>query len=342
MKIIIKASIILLSILLTFSCNKSDGQYYEIKGYSQGGTYHIIYNEVDSSSKKISESPEQIHKLIEKKLQDCDFAFSGYNKASLLTQINDNKTTKVNAIFEDIFNQSKEVYDETKGHFDPSAAPLFNVWGFGFSNEQNVSQAMIDSIENFVGMDKAEIVNGHIIKNDSRFQLNFNAIAQGYTCDYIGLALDSLGIKDYLVEVGMEILCKGKNASDKDWNIGVDAPIDSNMQAGAELQNVIDITDCGIVTSGNYRKFRMIDGKKYAHTIDPTTGYPVRHNLLSATVVAKTSALADAYATYCMVIGLEKSKTFLNSRTDLEGYLIYDKDGEFKTYFTKGLSTKIK
>ena len=159
-------------------------------------------------------------------------------------------------------------------------------------------------------------------------QLNFNAIAQGYTCDVVADLLDSLEVRNYLVEVGMEIVCKGVNASGREWSIGIDAPVDGSQTAGENIQKIVYLTDCGITTSGNYRKFYIINGKKYAHSINPVTGYPVQQDLLSATVICNDTvrggALSDAYATYCMVLGKEKAAEFISSRPDLRGYLIYD------------------
>ena len=167
--------------------------------------------------------------------------------------------------------------------------------------------------------------------------LNFNAVAQGYSCDVVARYLYSIGVKDMMVDIG-EIFCDGKNPSGLQWTIGVDKPVDGNDQPGAQIQGIFSIPEGphGVVTSGNYRKFYVKDGKKYAHTIDPRTGYPVNHTLLSATIIAADAMTADAYATYCMVIGLEASKEFLASRPDLSGYLVYDDDGVFATWCSEG------
>ena len=164
--------------------------------------------------------------------------------------------------------------------------------------------------------------------------LNFNAIAQGYSCDKVAEYLYSIGVKDMLVDIG-EIFCDGLNPSGKPWRVGVDKPKDSNNTPGAEMNGIWESNGGpqGVVTSGNYRKFYIKDGKKYSHTIDPRSGYPVQHNLLSATIIAPTAMEADAYATYCMVIGLEAAKQFIESRQDLEGYLIY---GDFESWASPG------
>ena len=169
-------------------------------------------------------------------------------------------------------------------------------------------------------------------------KLNYNAIAQGYSCDVVARYLYSLGVKDMMVDIG-EIFCDGKNPSGMPWTLGIDRPVDGNNDPGAQMQGIFKVPDGphGVVTSGNYRKFYVRDGRKYAHSIDPRTGYPVEHNLLSATIVAPDATSADAYATYCMVIGLEQAIEFISSREDLEGCLVYDEGGVFRTWCSEGL-----
>ena len=173
----------------------------------------------------------------------------------------------------------------------------------------------------------------HLVKADPRCQLNFNAIAQGYSCDVVARILDSLGCGDYLVDIGREIRCKGRNAAGEKWRIGLDRPSDGNMEEGKDLQAILHVSDCGIVTSGNYRKFYVEDGRKYAHTIDPVSGRPVSHNLLSATVIAADATTADAYATWLMVIGLDRARQFLDDRPELEALLVYEQDGKMENYW---------
>jgi thiamine biosynthesis lipoprotein len=175
------------------------------------------------------------------------------------------------------------------------------------------------------------------IKDEVNPKLNYNAIAQGYSCDVVARYLYSLSVKDMMVDIG-EIFCDGLNPSGKPWTIGIDKPVDGNNTLGADLQGIFRIPSgaYGVVTSGNYRKYYIKDGKKYAHTIDPRTGYPVTHNLLSATILAPDATSADAYATYCMVVGLEDAMAFISSREDLEGCLVYDENGEFRTWTSSG------
>ena len=306
--------------------------YHRIEGFAQGGTFHIIYSEPVSGVDE-----DTVISLVSRRLQDIDFSISGYNKGSLLSKFNRGEDVIPDRWFRELFEMSKVLWEETDGLFDVSGGPLFDFWGFGFTDPASLDSLrndaltahVVDSLLEFVGMDLVSLDDsGRIVRKDPRVQLNFNAIAQGYTCDVLGRLLDSLGVQNYLVEVGMEIVCKGLNASGSAWRIGIDAPVDGSQTAGENIQKLLDLSDCGITTSGNYRKFFIIDGRKYAHSINPVTGYPVQQDLLSATVISSDTlhggALSDAYATYCMVIGKEAAAEFINSRGGLRGYLIYD------------------
>lgn len=309
----------------------------------------------------IRKSPEILKNAIDSILYDIDTTLSGYNKGSILSRFNAGKTVPFtpDGMFDDIYTRSYEYYEETSGALDVASGPLFDLWGFGFTTDSLPSDDKVKAVLDYCGMKRlkkdirSSAVNGDINaqdllanSNDNRnpdiisspVKLNFNAIAQGYSCDVVAAYLYRLGVKDMLVDIG-EIYCDGLNPDRKPWRVGVDRPFDGNETPGQNLDGIWESSgsSCGIVTSGNYRKFYIKDGKKYAHTIDPRTGYPVQDSLLSATVVAPTATDADAYATYCMVIGFEKAKTFLESRgDDLAGYLIYsDKDGNMHEWASK-------
>ena len=318
---------------LIFSCS-THTEYRRIEGYAQGGTFHIIYSAPEGLPAPADE--DSIITLVSRRLQDIDFSISGYNRGSLLSRWNRSEDCVPDRYFLELYEMSRKLWEETDGLFDVSGGPLFDFWGFGFKSVETMDSIrndartarIVDSLKTFVGMDLICLENGRLIKKDPRVQLNFNAIAQGYTCDVVADLLDSLGVRNYLVEVGMEIVCKGVNASGREWSIGIDAPVDGSQTAGENIQKIVYLTDCGITTSGNYRKFYIIDGKKYAHSINPVTGYPVQQDLLSATVICNDTvrggALSDAYATYCMVAGKEKATELIASRQDLRGYLICD------------------
>lgn len=329
--------LLIASLLLLCSCEKS-GRYVRIEGFAQGGTYHVICSPVRGVGQ------QALRAAIDSRLQAIDFSLSGYNKGSLLSRLNAGEDLPLDSLFIECFTLSKAVWAETDGAFDPSAAPLFDLWGFGFTNKEQVTDRAVDSVRAFVGMDRLRLETRedgtHLVREDPRMKLNFNAVAQGYSCDVVARYLDSLGCRAYLVDIGREIICKGLNESGTAWRIGLDKPTDGNMEEGRDLQAILEVSDCGIVTSGNYRKFYIENGQKYAHTIDPKSGRPVSHNLLSATVVAKDAATADAYATWLMVVGVDKARAILSGRPDLEALLVYEEDGQMRTYQTDKIKTQ--
>ena len=322
--------------LASVSCGRADGGYSEVSGYAQGGTYSVKFK----SGKGLDVN--MIGNAVDSILTLIDTTLSGYNKGSQLSRYNAGEPVVPNEMFKEIFAISKRLYSETGGALDVASGPLFDAWGFGFTSDSLPSAASVDSLRAICGMDKIDSldVNMSLLGSAVRPKLNFNAIAQGYSCDKIAAYLHSLGVKDMLVNIG-EIYCEGLNHSGKPWTIGVDMPVDGNMELGGKglvgkWQG--DGRGCGVVTSGNYRKFYVKDGRKYSHTIDPRTGYPVRHSLLSTTIVAPDATLADAYATYCMVIGLDEAKRFIESSDELEGYLVYDDAGSMAEWASSGFN----
>ena len=331
----------LLSVLTFFSCESH--KYITIEGFAQGGVYSVTMNldGVDVAQQEICDSISSILETIDKTL-------SGYNKNSLLSRFNAGEGIVLNDLFVESYNIGREIYEQTGGVVDVAGAPLYDLWGFGFKSGDMPSDEEVAEVRHNCGLGRCigslEGYSGTVKAADLLLevggmlpQLNYNAIAQGYSCDLVANYLYSIGVKDMMVNIG-EIYCDGKNPSGKPWTIGIDRPVDGNNELGAQLQGIFKVPTGphGVVTSGNYRKFYVKDGKKYAHTIDPRTGYPVSHSLLSATVIASDAMLADAYATYFMVIGLEESKAFLSQHSDMEACLIYDDGGSFKTWCTPG------
>lgn len=322
--------LILLSAFICTSCS-SRQDYKTIDGFTQGTTYHIVYQQP---------GVDTLNALVDSILLAVDNSLSVYNDSSLISRINRNEEVLADTLFVNVFNRSREIWELSSGSFDISAAPYFEVWGFGAGEKRDVTQQMVDSIRQFVGMDKVSLDKGKVVKSDPRVSLNVNAIAQGYTADVIAYAFDRLGIKNYLIEVGGEIFSRGVNAKGNEWSVGLDKPVEGNMIQGEELQEVITLSGRGLATSGNYRKFIEENGQKYSHTIDPGTGYPVKRSLLSATVIAPDAMTADAYATWFMVVGLEKAKEILAASPGIDAYLVYDKDGKFEVYYTEGINIK--
>ncbi len=319
----------LVAAALISSCNSE--RYHTIEGAAQGGVFKVTYSVAGNRSAEIS-------RKVFKALEAVDQSVSGYNPNSLLSRFNScpaDSLMEVDSIFASVFNASVRASSLSGGAFDASAAPLFDLWGFGFTDRSAVTRAMADSVLEFVGMEhfslKEDGSRRFISKDDSRARLNFNAIAQGWSCDLIASILEGCGSSNYLVDIG-EIMCRGVSPRGEKWRIGVDRPIDGNQTPGADLQSIIEITDCGVVTSGNYRKYFIEDGRKYSHTIDPVSGYPVSHNLLSATVLAPDATTADACATWFMAVGLDSTVSIVTGMPDLKVLLIYDDAGRMETW----------
>lgn len=330
------------------SCSPKD-EFIVITGFAQGGTYAVKLN-LNGPSGRVKPSPEEIRDSIDTILGRIDKSLSGYNKGSLLSRLNAGETVVPDSLFRDMYAISHDFHVRTEGVVDVASAALFDIWGFGFKNGSLPSEEAVDSARNASGMGRMAaritdvapagspvFMTSLVLEGMTVPKLNFNAVAQGYSCDVIADYLYSIGVRDMLVDIG-EFFCDGLNPSGKPWTIGIDRPIDGNNEKGAHLQGVFRAPagPHGIVTSGNYRKFYVKDGKKYAHTIDPRTGYPVSHSLLSATVVASDATTADAYATWCMVVGLEEAKEFLENTEGFEGCLIYDDQGLTRTWCSSG------
>lgn len=259
-------------------------------------------------------------------MQAVDNSLSPFNKNSTITHINNNDSTKVDEMFIEVFNTSKQIYRESYGAFDPTVAPLVNAWGFGFKKGEKVNTDMVDSLRQFVGFDRIHLNNGQVTKDDERIMLDFSAIAKGYGSDCVARLLDKHGIQNYMVEIGGEVVVKGHNKKGNPWGIGITKPTDDSLSMNQELQTVLRLTNCAIATSGNYRNFYYKDGVKYAHTIDPRIGYPVQHSLLSATVIADNCMRADALATAFMVLGVDSAMAYCERHPEIKGYFIVAAD----------------
>ncbi len=322
------------AILLLPGCNRAVNNTITISGAAQGTSYHITYLAGQHSNYR--ESFDSIFKKI-------DLSLSTYHKGSIISKINRNDpAVKVDEYFTAVFNKSMEVSEKTKGLFDVTVAPIINAYGFGFKKRERITNALIDSLLPLVGYKKVRLVNNEVEKDTPQVMLDFNAIAQGYTVDVLASFLDSKGIRNYMVEVGGELRAKGTKLNDSSWTVGIEQPNESPAES-SPLFAVVNIKDKSLATSGNYKKFYVEEGKKYAHIIDPFTGYPAKHNLLSATVIADDCMTADAYATSFMVMGLEKSKQFLLEHKDLslEVFFIYDENGVLKKYTSKNFEENV-
>ena len=318
---------LILLIVGTVVILKKQPPFRSNEGLVFGTIYKITYQHQDD-----------LHEEIKAALMEVDNSLSPYNKNSIISRINHNQDTLLNEHFTQVFQLAQKVSDETEGAFDVTVAPLVNAWGFGFKNSTTIEPGTIDSLLQFVGYQKAKLENGKIVKEDSRLMMDCSAIAKGYGVDIVASTLEKKGVQHYMVDIGGEVMVKGKNSRMKTWRIGINKPVEDSLSINQELQTILEVSNVGMATSGNYRKFYYKDGKRYAHTIDPRIGLPVQHNILSATVIAKDCTTADAYATAFMVMGLEKSMDFCKKHPELDAYFICDGEGDsYEIYYTPGM-----
>lgn len=274
-------------------------------------------------------------------LNEVDNSLSPFNKNSIITKINENTPVTPDKMFVEVFQLAKQISTETNGAFDITVAPMVNVWGFGFKNGTSPTKEVIDSIKGIVGFEKVNYQDGKVLKQDPRITLDCSAIAKGYGCDMVARLFRQKDIKNFMIEIGGEVVTSGISEKRIPWKIGVTKPTDDSLNTNQELQTVLNITDMAMATSGNYRNFYYKNGKKYAHTINPKTGYPVQHNILSATVLAPNCATADAYATSFMVLGMEKAKQILEKHPELMAYFIYsDPKGRNAVWYSPSMKGK--
>jgi thiamine biosynthesis lipoprotein len=314
----------LLILLQTVCFSLSD--LIKIEGYTQGTTYHISY--FDSEQRNLQPEIETI-------LKDFDLSVSTYNPNSIITKINTNQpNVVVDQYFTVCFKKAKEVWKNTNGAFDPTVLPLVNAWGFGPGKKQKKPQQKIDSILRFTGFNLIELKGNRVVKKDPRVALDFNAFAQGYSVDVISDFLKSKGIISFIVEIGGEIFANGKKPNGDYWKAGIEEPYDNKEDANPN-RAIIKLYNSAIATSGNNRQYFIENGVKYAHHLDPKTGYPTKNNLLCASIIASNCISSDAYATGVLVMGLEKAKVFLKNHPELQAYLVYsDAKGQLQVYKT--------
>lgn len=315
-------------------------KYEAFDGFTQGTTYHIIYERKGL----FSTSPVKMKGEVDSILAHFDLSLSAYEPNSIISRINRNDPQVVpDYDFIIVFNKSLEVFKDSDGAFDITVGPLVNAWGFGPGRKKDMDSMIVDSLLQYVGMSNVKLIDNKIVKKIPEIKLDVNAIAQGYSVDVVSKFFKEKRINNFLVEIGGELRTNGTKKNGALWKVGVDKPYDNNYIPGQNLQIILKLKGCSLATSGNYRKFFEKDGVKYSHSINPKTGYPVKDSLLSATIIAKDCITADAYATACMVMGLEKSKVFISERDDLEAYLIYSSESNdsFKTWQSKNFEKLI-
>jgi thiamine biosynthesis lipoprotein len=319
--------------LLIFGRSKGQKEafYQHNEGTIFGTLYHVKY--LYSNDLKAD---------IEAELQKVDASLSMFNPASTISKINKGETDETDEMLSEVLRLSFTVNKATDGAFDPTVAPLVNAWGFGFKNGQLPNDAQVDSLLALVGLSGIHLQDGKITKDNPLSILDFSAIAKGYGVDRAADVLRGKGIKNFMVEIGGEVVTEGINDKGEIWRIGINKPDDDSTSTNMELQDIIALSGKAIATSGNYRNYYISEGRKIAHTINPKTGYPAQQDILSSTVMAPSCAEADAFATAFMVLGLEEAKQVLQRQPQLEAYFIYtDNRGEYQTWCTQGFKKLI-
>ena len=302
--------------------------FLAIQGQTMGTNYSIKYEDAQQRNFKSA---------IDSLLDVFNQSVNHYLPDSEITRFNRGDSLYFELpYFYPVLERSQEIAQITDGAFDPTVAPLVNAWGFGPEGGELPDSVAVDSLLQLVGFDKVRFNREYVVKQEPHVQLNFSAVAKGYGVDVVADYLSQQGVKNMMVEIGGEVVARGVNPQGETWRIGIDSPEQPGRMTAA-----IALDNQALATSGNYLNYYERDGQKYAHTINPRTGYPVQHSVLSASVIAPTCMTADAYATAFMVMGLEKLKAVLANDTTLNAYIIYDDQGTLKTFATPGIEDAI-
>ena len=320
-----------IGLVILASCGKQPKKMV-LQGLAQGSYYAVTY--YDEQGRNFQHEIDSIFHAV-------DMSVNLWVDSSVISKVNRNEEVVLDQIFIDNFNIAQEAAKLSDGYFDPTVSPIVAAWGFSYKVGDSITPQLIDSLKQWVDYRKVRIENGKVIKENPNMTLDFNAIAQGYTSDLIAAFLESRGIKSYLVDTGGEIMAKGEKTNGKPWIVGIEKPAE-NKDSEQVVQTRIALRDKGLVTSGSTRKYVERNGKRYSHSINPKTGYPVEHNVLSVTVLAENSVWADALASICMVMGLEQSLPLIESLDGVEAYYIYSNEqNELEIFATEGFKTLI-
>ena len=325
-------AVIAIVCLLFFRHTATNGQgemgneYQQNEGTVFGTLYHTKYL-----------YDKDLTQEIEAELQKVDASLSMFNPQSTISRFNRGETDDADEMLREVLSMSFTINQATNGAFDPTVAPLVNAWGFGFKSGQLPDSTQVDSLRALVGLSAIHLQDGKLTKDNPLSILDFSAIAKGYGVDCAAQVLRNHGIRNFMVEIGGEVVTEGVNDKGEPWRIGINKPDDDSTSTNTELQDIIALSSKAIATSGNYRNYYVSEGRKISHTINPQTGYPAQQDILSSTVMAPSCAEADAFATAFMVLGLEKARLVLKNQPQLEAYFIYsDEQGNYQTWCTEG------
>lgn len=324
-----RLAILLILAIGVASCSQQPKKIV-LEGLAQGSYYAITY--FDEQNRNFQQEIDSIFHAV-------DMSVNLWVENSIISRVNRNEEVALDSIFIDNFRIAQEAAHISNGYFDPTISPIVAAWGFSYKKGDTLTPQLIDSLRTLVDYRKVRIENGHVIKDNPAITLDFNAIAQGYTSDLIASFLESKGVKNYLVDTGGEIMARGGKPNGQPWIVGIEKPAD-NENSEQVVQTRIAVRDKGVVTSGSTRKYVERNGKRYSHCINPKTGCPVEHHVLSVTVTADNATWADALASICMVMGLEQSLPLIQGMDGVEAYYIFiNENGKLETFATEGFVT---
>ncbi len=331
-KNIIYSVVLMTAILLVYFYRKQHAvrEPLKLEGRTMGTTYHITY---------FDDEGRDFQKEVDSLLREVNRSINNYDSSSEVSLFN--RSTDGIPVRQPYFlpplRVAKRVYEASKGAFDPTVNPLVNAWGFGPAKRINPDSAVIDSLRSLVGYDRIRLADDSVTKTDSRMQLDFGGIGQGYGADVITAFLREKGIRNMLVELGGEGMAVGKNMkTGARWQIGILDP--ASTPEDQRFKAYVTLSDRSFTTSGNYFNYHIVDGVRYSHTIDPRTGYPSRKAILSASVFAPDATVADCWGTALMVLGHEQAIELLKAQSEIDAFLMYSgEDGAIHTYATPGI-----
>ena len=312
-------------LLFLWGCGGTD--YRSTAGGVYGTIYHVTY-----------ESGQDYDMEIRREMERVNQSLSMFNPQSVIARWNRGETEEVDSLFLKMWAKAVDVHAESGGAFDVTVAPLVNAWGFGTEGKQMPTREEVDSLLAVVGMDKVTREGDKLRKAVPGVQMDASSIAKGLGVDLVAEFFDRRGVENYMIEIGGEVRVRGVSGKNRPWRIGIDKPVDDSTAVRRQLQTILELTDGALATSGNYRRYYVVDGKKYAHTIDPKTGLPVQRDIVGASVYAPTCMEADAYATAFMVLGMEKSRRIVEKLPSVEACLIYlNADGKMEVWMSDGI-----
>ena len=323
--------LLILGLVFLVSCGELPKKIV-LQGLAQGSYYAVTY---------FDEENRNFQREIDSIFHAVDLSVNLWVNSSVISKVNRNEAVTLDSIFINNFRIAQEAAQLSDGYFDPTISPIVAAWGFSYKHGDSITPQLIDSLKQLVDYRKIRIEKGRVVKEHPEMKLDFNAIAQGYTSDLIAAFLESRGINNYLVDTGGEIMARGSKPNGQPWIVGIEKPAE-NWDSEQIVQTRIALRDKGLVTSGSTRKYVERNGKRYSHCINPKTGYPVEHSVLSATVLAENSVWADALASICMVMGMEKSLPLIESMDGVEAYYIFvNENDELETFATEGFQKLI-